>query len=242
MISINPKVVLTSTDIIRLGAIAGAAFLYLMFFHVLCIAISTLTETSAASLHTLMFVWVIIVIIFPNLIQFIFDPSRTMPSEESLGSQRYQAILAVEKKKLQYYERMNGWAEAVYHIEHDVHTRSLNMVRRARSLSSLSPSFMFNEIVVRMACTGIDDHDRFLSYMRQYWNDSIRFRNTDPANYGRSEAIHEKKIHDLVPYRYQSEPVAESLKGSLLPLSALTILAIAVFASALFGFMRKDVR
>ncbi len=196
---VNPKVVFTSAEIARLAAMAGAAFLYLMFFYCVSIAVSTLADTPAASLHTLMFFWVVLVIVLPNLVPFIEDPSRLVPSDETLGLRRYQAVQEVDKEKTLEYERMNGWAEGVYRIEHDVYLQSMNVARRARALSSISPAVMFDEATVRMACTGFEDHERFLARMREYWDDSIRFRNTNPANYNLSEYDHDQKILNLPP-------------------------------------------
>lgn len=80
IILLHPRVVWTGADWGALGLIATGAILYVSIFYLLGILVSSAHGSSASSIMTSLFVWVLLVLVVPNLSPYAASFLSPMPS------------------------------------------------------------------------------------------------------------------------------------------------------------------
>ncbi len=85
LLLLNPRVGWRGTDWGALGLILAGAILYLAFFAGLGVLISSRHRSSAASVMTSLFVWVLLVLVVPNLCPYAASLLRPVPSRIKIG-------------------------------------------------------------------------------------------------------------------------------------------------------------
>ncbi|HDY88668.1 MAG TPA: hypothetical protein ENH82_11240 [bacterium] len=176
---------------------------------------------------------------------FLADTSYSLPSEKKLAEQRLAALISADQLFSgmdSYYDRLNKGAEEVYKIEKKYENELSLMAQRARNWSIFSPAVVYETIISRYSCTGIDDNERFLDLMYRYWDKNIRFIRNKAFNFGKNEYLYYKKRMNLPVYKYYPETFCESFTATADYLIILFMLNVLFFLLSYTFFLRKDVR
>lgn len=81
--SLAPTLHLSPADFLRIGGIFLTTVVYLSVFYLIGLLISTTTRRAATSLMLCLFVWVVLVLVYPNWSRFTLNPVGEMRAEKS---------------------------------------------------------------------------------------------------------------------------------------------------------------
>ncbi len=182
LISTSSDVHLNTEVWSRLGIICIIAFLYICLFLALGLLVSALVQRSAVSLVILLLVWVIFVVFMPNTLASIAgeytSPKSNVGFEEhswqlhyELRSEYRPRYIAGESllKKLQVAgEYVIQDAEQQERLHEERLNRRISQVKRARTITRLSPVTIFQHLLESFAGTGFERHLQFLENVKEY--------------------------------------------------------------------------
>ena len=83
---------LRTDDFLRIGGIFLSTIFYLSVFYLIGLFISTTTRRSATSLMFCLFLWVVLVLVYPNWVLFSLNPVGEMRAEERATEQQIDQI------------------------------------------------------------------------------------------------------------------------------------------------------
>ena len=91
-LSLTSSIQLGTADFLRIGGITLTTVVYLSVFYLIGLLISTTTRRTATSLMLCMFLWVVLVLVYPNWSRFSFNPVNDMRAEIQSTSQQIEQI------------------------------------------------------------------------------------------------------------------------------------------------------
>ena len=91
-LSLASSIQLGATDFLRIGGIVITTIIYLSVFYLIGLLISTMTRRTATSLMLCMFLWVVLVLVYPNWSRFTFNPVGDMRAERQSANQQINQI------------------------------------------------------------------------------------------------------------------------------------------------------
>ena len=90
--SLASSIQLSTTDLLRIGGIVWTTIAYLSVFYLIGLLISTTTRRTATSLMFCMFLWVALVLVYPNWSRSAINPVGDMRAEGQSTSQQIEQI------------------------------------------------------------------------------------------------------------------------------------------------------
>ena len=90
--SLASSIQFSTTDLLRIGGIVWTTIVYLSLFYLIGLLISTTTHRTATSLMLCMFLWVGLVLVYPNWSRFTINPVGDMRAERQSASQQIEQI------------------------------------------------------------------------------------------------------------------------------------------------------
>ena len=90
--SLAPSLQLSTEDFLRIGGIVLTTIVYLSVFYLIGLLISTTTRRAATSLMLCMFLWVVLVLVYPNWSRFALNPVGGMRAEKLSANQQIAQI------------------------------------------------------------------------------------------------------------------------------------------------------
>ena len=90
--SLASSMQLSTADLLRIGGIVWTTTVYLSVFYLIGLLISTTTRRTATSLMLCMFLWVGLVLVYPNWSRFAINPVGDMRAERQSASQQIEQI------------------------------------------------------------------------------------------------------------------------------------------------------
>ena len=90
--SLASSIQLSTTDLLRIGGIVWTTIVYLSVFYLIGLLISTTTRRTATSLMFCMFLWVALVLVYPNWSRSAINPVGDMHAEGQSTSQQIEQI------------------------------------------------------------------------------------------------------------------------------------------------------
>lgn len=90
--SLASSIQFSTTDLLRIGGIVWTTIVYLSLFYLIGLLISTTTRRTATSLMLCMFLWVGLVLVYPNWSRFTINPVGDMRAERQSASQQIEQI------------------------------------------------------------------------------------------------------------------------------------------------------
>ena len=103
LLSLANSIQLALDDFLRIGGIVLTTTAYLSFFYLLGLLISTTTRRAATSLMLCMFLWVILVLVYPNWSRFDINPVGNMSAEKSSAMEQAKQIWEeIEREKRRF--------------------------------------------------------------------------------------------------------------------------------------------
>ncbi|MDE0011312.1 MAG: ABC transporter permease subunit [Candidatus Poribacteria bacterium] len=91
-LSLASSIQLGTTDFLRIGGIVATTIIYLSVFYLIGLLISTMTRRTATSLMLCMFLWVALVLVYPNWSRFTLNPVGNMRAERQSANQQIDQI------------------------------------------------------------------------------------------------------------------------------------------------------
>ena len=91
-LSLASSIQLGTADLLRISGIVVTTVIYLSVFYLIGLLISTTTRRTATSLMLCMFLWVVLVLVYPNWSRFSFNPVADMRAERQSASQQIDQI------------------------------------------------------------------------------------------------------------------------------------------------------
>ncbi len=249
----HPAVSLSGQDWTRVLLILANSALYLSVFYALGLFISVRTDKPAVSLMILLQIWIVLVILYPNLSVRAAERIFRLPSEESVLAQRqavgqrFQAEIQkaneglskpspTQDDRLRSVEAWSGEAAEMAKIDAEFARRQARQRIGAETLSLLSPAAVYDQSVTRLARTDIPEYDRFMEGVRRLWDAFVarfKLRITDPEAYKQSS---------LPDFSYRTDAPAAALAATWSRWLILLLFNLILFALSYAGFLRKDVR
>ena len=92
LLSLNSAIYLSGEDFLRIGGIVLTTSTYLSVFYLIGLVVSTITRRTATSLMICMFLWVALVLVYPNWSRFSINPIGDTSAEGSSTHQQVQQI------------------------------------------------------------------------------------------------------------------------------------------------------
>lgn len=191
----HPNVTLSSQDWLALGLIILISLVYLSLFFSLGIFVSTRAAKSAASVLTLLFIWVVFALAIPNISPYVAGwllPTRTYEDfleQQSYTGKDYDWHAQRAKYKAQgYSDEEAGKLLDAYHKEHYRRmTQSIanseralknateRQISLAQNISRLSPVCSFIYAATNLAGTGVFDKIRFEQEAERFKDEFVRY-------------------------------------------------------------------
>ena len=258
---LHPMVGISSEDILRIGAIAGVSALYLAVFFSLGLFVSVLANRPSTALMALLETWFILVMLLPNAGVILAERWISTPGEREIQERRQAVNRPIDEeieqicRKIASLKDEQKWEEAIFTQGHPLENRRIELLfgedwaihqdyRRqtdaAERIAILSPAVFYDQIASRLARTGIDEYERFILDVFQYWKQNI---GAVKSSRQLKDIFLDQKSREKLP-RFTSSP--EPLTKSLTAVAESILLLF--FAGAMFlslsfaAFLRKDVR
>ncbi len=254
----NPAISLGNSEWIRILMLLGVSALYLICFYTLSLFVSVVVSRPAIALLVLLQIWILLIVIYPNLGVIMAENIYRLPSEQEIAQskaaafQPYQEefkkireafIVAVERGEwvpedvdLRNMELSSKKAELNHQVDKEFSNQLTQQMKLAQTISILSPAVVYDQVANRYARTGMNEYERFMNGIFRHWQKGLEMKEL------RYKDIQAWRKAELPEFSYQSETTANSFVATLLQWVILFLFSLIFFALAYVGFLRKDVR
>ncbi|MBN2314197.1 MAG: ABC transporter permease subunit, partial [Sedimentisphaerales bacterium] len=253
---LHPAISINGDLSLRILAMWGISTLYLVAFFTLSLMISTIFNRPSVALLVLLQIWIVIIVIYPNLSIILAQQVSQLPHSEEL-SDRKRAIF--QPYENEYEQSRQAFHKMVQSGEHDTELQKKNFelsaqrtelhhridreysqqlthqMRLAQNIAILSPSVLFNGAIQRLAGTDIREFDSFMEGVQRHWQKYIE---QWPLRYKDYKAYRESKLPE---FTYAVQSVTESISQTLHQWTILFLLSVVFFVTAHTIFMKKDI-
>lgn len=254
----DPEIALSNSDWIRVLGMLVVSALYLAAFYTLSLFVSVVASRPATSLIVLLQVWVVLIIIYPNLGVILARNLKKLPGQEEISRQKEAAFAPYVEEANEIRAAMNkAWqtgsrpskelslrndeiwvrrAELQYQVDLKCGNLFTTQAQLARNISLVSPSVLYDIIMDRLARTGMDQVEKFLEAAPRHWRKHVERKKLlwkDGEAFGKSK---------LPEFGYNRETLSESIKAIVPYAIILFLFGVIFFGLAYTGFLRKDVR
>jgi ABC-type transport system involved in multi-copper enzyme maturation permease subunit len=253
---LHPAISLDRELFVRILGMWGVSALYLGTFFTLSLMVSTIINRPSVALLVLLQIWIVVIVIYPNVSIILSQHLMGLPGSEELADRR-RALF--EPYQQEYNESRQAFHEMVESGERDIEISkksfelsaqrtelyhrvdseySHKLTRQthlAHNIGLFSPSVLFNGVMQRLACTDIQEFDSFMEGVERHWHKYIE---RWPLRYTDLEAF---KKSTFPEFTYTTQSAAESIVRTLPQWSILFLLSVVFFVAAHTVFMRKDI-
>ena len=252
IVQLHPALSVQPEEWGRAAGIFALSALYLTTFFTLGLMVSVLVNRPATALALLLQVWILLIVIYPNIAVVASRQLASVPPEEEINFRKRATqsefdprLRAIQEEMQKGYspELLTRWtdvmaedAEAKHRIDMDLANSQREQGRIAAMLLSISPASLYDRSAARLAGTGMDQHDRFLGAAGRYWHEYIE------ATKARWLARANRSQVKMPEFSSQREPAAESFAAALPDALVLALMSLIFFAFSTTLFFRKDVR
>lgn len=263
VVSLFPTVELRAQHWSALGLIMVCALLYLGAIYSLGIFVSTRTQLASTSITVLLMVWVLVVLIVPNIAPYIAAQIHPVRDFVLVDKQKYQIEREEEErfeKTWQEWEEKNEeapdnvrWStwpamrrdQYLRLIDHqdkinDQFLKQLDgQIRLGQYLSRISPLSSFAYAASDLAGTGISNRNRFLKTLPEYRREitTFGFQTRIDANLNESD---DRSIEGYPKFRFEEEVLGDRI--AWIDILFLGMWNILFFMGAYLSFLRYDVQ
>jgi len=232
-VTLSPVVDMNPGSWLKLGLFLLGSVIYLAVFFSLGLLISCLTHRSSTSLVFSLFVWAILVFLFPNLGDILARQFVEVPTVQQLELRRQHIAMSGQMEAARLpgdgrergarFERMRSEQDQV---TEDYRNRFDLLVTLSQNITRVSPTAAFTFLATDLMGTGISEERRLKHGVVQYLFGS-----------GNDED------RDRPRFSYQRTSCREVLgRGGLNNLLILVLFNILFFSGAYVAFMRYDAR
>jgi len=253
---LHPAISLNGELSLRILAMWGVSALYLGTFFTLSLMASTIINRPSIALLVLLQIWVVIIVIYPNISVILSQHLLELPGQEELADRRRALFEPFEQeydKAWQAFSKMvdlgqrdqeigRKWfelsaqrTELFHRIDSEYSQQLTRQTHLAQNMGLLSPSVLFNSVMQRLAGTDIREFDNFMEGVERHWH---KYLELWALLYTDREAYRESKHPE---FTYTTQLAAECIVQTLPHWSLLFLLSVVFFVAAHAIFMRKDI-
>jgi ABC-type transport system involved in multi-copper enzyme maturation permease subunit len=253
---LHPAISLDGDLFLRILGIWGISALYLGAFFTLSIMASTLINRPSVALLILLQIWIVVIVIYPNVSVILSEHLVKLPSQEELADRRRALFEPYEQKYNETNQafikmvesgqhdmdlskksfELNAQRAQLYHSVDSEYSRKLTrQMHFAQNIGLLSPSVLFNDVVQRLASTDIREFDSFMEGVERHWH---KYLEQWPLRYTDIEAYKKSKLPE---FTYTTQSIAESIVQTLNQWIIMFLLSVIFCVMAHAAFMKKDV-
>ncbi len=253
---LHPAISLNWDLAMRILAMWGISALYLGVFFTLSLMISTIFNRPSVALLVLLQIWIVIIIVYPNISIILSRNAFAIPSSGEIND-RKRAIF--ESYEHEYNENRKAFHEMVQSGQHNAELTKKNFelsaqktelhsridteysqeltrqMRLAQNIAILSPSVLLDGVMQRLAGTDIREFDRFMEGVKRHWQKYIEQR---ALRYTDRDAYRESKLPEFT-YAFQS--AAEGIAQTLQQWIILFLMSVIFFVTAHMVFVKKNI-
>ena len=263
LVAVWPDVVLSEADWLAVGLVMLTGFVYLSGVYSLGLWVSTRTRMASTSILLLLLIWVLMVLVGPNLAPYVAVQVRSIPSAYAVEKAKHQ--VQIEERKA-YAEALNAWQAGSPDAPRkernrkrseleDFHYRRIadrkrqisdgfqremgDQVRLAQGLSRISPLASFVYAVSGLAGSGVEEQFRFQNALLDYQREIQRFVYAAHERKAKTGTLEISGYPRLV---FKAAPLSDRIAGAVTDLLLLGMWNVVFFAGAYVGFLKYDVR
>ena len=232
IMNLDPNIQFSSSGLLRFGLILMVSLIYISLFLSLGILISAFTRKAASSIVVLLFIWVVVVFLIPNLGTLLARQMVDVPSVQALSEKRQQ----IWTREILLGFEGRDWEERYFQIsrendllEEEYRNKFNSLIRLSKNINRISPVASYIYAVSGIAGTGISEE----SHLKQ---EVIRYKNMIfPA------VVAQEDEYPAFNYRYRTLAQVFS-GGAIFDIAWLLFFNILFFAVGYLGLVRYDVR
>ncbi len=254
---VSPMLRLEGEHWIRISIVFILCLLFILIFISVGILVSTLTHRSIIALFSLLFIWITVIVAYPNL-SGIFVKKLSPVTEYAEIDGKSEMIFQDGQKEsmdriMKIARKIQGPpsfdsimdevvkqgdidSEKIRLLNEQYHQEILRQLKLLKKISMISPSAALSFASMRLANTGYE-------YQQKFLEDAIMFRN----RFSRLiQSIDDKskpvETANIPRFNMRTESWQESFAGSLAEIVFLIIYTGIFFALSAINFVRYDVR
>ena len=253
---LHPAISLGSELFVRILGMWGVSALYLGTFFTLSLMVSTIINRPSVALLVLLQIWIVVIVIYPNVSIILSQHLMGLPGSEELADRRralFEPYQQEYNESRQAFHKMVASGESdieiskksfelsaqrteLYHrVDSEYSHKLTRQTHLAQNIGLFSPSVLFNGVMQRLAGTDIQEFDSFMEGVERHWHKYIE---RWPLRYTDLEAFKKSKLPE---FTYRTQSAAESIVRTLPQWSILFLLSVVFFVAAHTVFMRKDI-
>ena len=253
---LHPAISLDRELFMRILGMWGVSALYLGTFFTLSLMVSTIINRPSVALLVLLQIWIVVIVIYPNISIILSQHLMGLPGSEELADRRRALFEPYEQE---YNENRQAFHEMVesgegnkeisiknvevsakrtelYHqVDNEYSQQMTRQMHLARNIAIFSPSVLYNSVMQRLARTDIQESDKFKEGVERYWHKVVE---KSRLRYRDLEAF---KKSTFPEFTYTTQSAAESIVRTLPQWIILFLLSVVFFVAAHTVFMRKDI-
>ena len=261
-----PTVELQAEHWALLGLTLLVALLYLSAMYSLGIFVSTRTHLASTSITVILMVWVLIVLVVPNITPYIAAQIEPLRSINVVEKEKYQFQREEQQK---FDEALDEWAEAhpevrrwreyawwlnftrmsrdqllrvIGHqnkIDDQFQKQMDEQIRLTQYLSRFSPLASFTYAASDLAGTGIKDRNRFVDLLSDYRVEITRFGMEQRILANENQDWDSRTIEGYPKFAYEESRIQDRISFS--DILILAVWNILFFMGMYLSFLRYDV-
>ncbi|MFB0554327.1 MAG: ABC transporter permease subunit [Phycisphaerae bacterium] len=241
---------------LRILTMWGISALYLGAFFTLSLMISTIFNRPSVALLVLLQIWIVIIVVYPNVSVILSQHVVKIPGWEELND-RKRAIF--EPYKRQYDENQKAFikmarfgqydmelrkkrfelsahrTELHYRIDNEYSQELTRQMHIAQNIAICSPSILLNGVMQRLAGTDIREFDSFMEGVKRHW---LKYLERQSLQYTDYKAYKESELPE---FTYVKQSVAECIAQTPHHWIILFLLSVIFFVMAHMVFIKKDI-
>jgi ABC-type transport system involved in multi-copper enzyme maturation permease subunit len=262
-----PEIDLRGADWLALVLGIVGVLVYLSTLYSLGLLVSSRTGLASTSIVSLLVVWVVMVLVLPNLSPYVARLVAAVPSMQSIEAEKARLE---EEEQRRFQEEWSAWiAEAqqngtpfpqmVAQFQtlqsqmrlrvaaerskiNDQFRRAMEaQIALARQLAKVSPAAVFTVAVCDLAGTGVQEKEHFRQLLKRYTGRWVEYAYSkfDPAIFQGEKRL---EVDDHPLFAYEPLPFSDRIRETFADLLILAVWNLVFFMGTYLSFMRYDVK
>ena len=247
-----PFLSLDGEDWIRIGIIVLLSMLYISIFLSLGLFVSARTKKASTSVLVSLAVWVVLVLVIPNLGNLIAKGICPIASKAKVAATKYKTAREMEDDAYRQGKKANvsygGYGSACFEIwpevrktcesiEEQYRAQGDKLARLAKGMARISPASSFAFSTMALARTGIEDERNYEDALSRHIDEFARARFAEGHE---SPPFWSWRTSRDLHFTYPQLSLDQSLQGSFTDLLLLALFAVLFFMGAYVSFLQYD--
>jgi len=242
----------------RLGLILLASLLYIGFFLMLGLLVSSRSQRSNTALMMLLFLWVVVVLAVPKVSTIIADKLSDVPSVQDIQAEKDAVsgqLWGEMRKRVDQYKqahknepsKITGVAVRIqgeigieiakrrWEIQTEYNRKKSAQFQLAARIARISPASVYSYAAIGLASTGFERQEAFLAAARSYQIGVAQYY------YNAFQTGSNFKLNNLPAFKFREASFSDSWHSVRTDILILSLLVVCFFMLTYISFVRSDV-